>query len=67
MESSKIPEEWLKLLEKHESVFGNEVFFDVDTTIRERKGILQVAGINRNDTSSVVKLLRKEKRKRRPF
>lgn len=65
--TDKIPEEWLKLLEKHERVFGNEVFFDVDTTIRARKVILQVAGINRNDTSSVVKLLRKEKRKRRPF
>ena len=54
--ADKISLDWLKLLEKHENDFADEVLFDVDINARSKRGILQVSNIENN---KVVKLLKK--------
>lgn len=58
--SDKISPEWLKLLEKHESIFERELLFDVDINAQSKKGILQFSDIQRNSNNNVVKLLKKQ-------
>lgn len=57
--SDKISLDWLRLLEKQKSVFGEEILFDVDVNVQSKKGILQISDIKRNDNNSIVKLLKK--------
>ena len=50
---------WLSIFEKHEDVFGKEVFFDVDKNIILKNGTLQIADIEQTDNYNVVKLRKK--------
>lgn len=60
--SDKISADWLRLLEKHESIIEKEILFDVDINAQSKKGILHVSDIKRNDNKSVVKLLKKTRK-----
>lgn len=51
-----IPKEWLQIFEKHESEFSDEIYFDVDVNIQNRKGNLQIETSNNRN----IKLLRKK-------
>ena len=60
--SDKISGDWLKLLEKHESIVEKGILFDVDTNAQSKKGILHVSDIKTHDNKSVVKLLKKTRK-----
>ena len=49
-------EDWLKLLEKHEDILKKETFFDVDYNVQQKKGILEIAGIEFGDEKNQVYL-----------
>lgn len=57
--ADKISPDWIKILEKHESIFDKELLFDVDINAQSRKGILQVSDIERKSNINLVKLLKK--------
>lgn len=60
MPADKISPEWLKLLEKHENDFDDDLYFKVDKDFQKRQGFLQISDI---ENKKLVKLLIKEKQK----
>ena len=56
MPADKISPDWLKILEKHENDFDNDILFDVDKNAQSKQGILNISNIENN---KVVKILKK--------
>lgn len=57
--ADKISPDWLKLLEKHDSIFDKEVSFNVDVNAQSKKGILQISDIDRSGNINLVRMLKK--------
>ena len=58
--SDRISKDWLKLLEKHENLFGNNQIYEVDVDARTKKGILKLDNIDMVRGNSCI-TLKKEK------
>ena len=56
--ADKISSDWLKILEKHESIFDKKLLFQVDVDVRSKKGIL---GFSDAEDKGVMKILEKVK------
>jgi hypothetical protein len=56
--ADKISSDWLKLLEKHENIFDNNLLFNVDINAQSKKGILEISDI---EDKHEVKLLKQAK------
>lgn len=58
MPADKISPDWLKLLEKHENDFDEDLLFRVDVDVQSKHGVLQISDIENN---KIVKMIKKVK------